>query len=150
MFPCSADTQPCDGPPSRLHYFDVKYNIGVLSRPKTESSPCCHFNHMFHAAACCVFKLIFHPSRHPAHPVSVRLRHPRDKSSLVTSFKTDIYMYKSQVQYKIPGTSICARYTHACGVRVVFLEHGGGALGIFKSPVCTCDQSIMGTFVRLT
>ena len=28
-------------------------------------------------------------------------------------------------------------YTHACGIWVVFLEHGGGALGIFKSPMCT-------------
>ena len=38
------------------------------------------------------------------------------------------------------------RYTHACGVWVVFPEHGGGALGIFKSPVCTYNQS--WTFVR--
>ena len=33
------------------------------------------------------------------------------------------------------------RYTHACGVCVVFLEHGGGALGIFKSPVFTYNQA---------
>ena len=33
------------------------------------------------------------------------------------------------------------RYTHACGVWVVFLEHGGGALGIFKSPVSTYKQA---------
>ena len=36
------------------------------------------------------------------------------------------------------------RYTHACGVWVVFLEHGGGALGIFKSPVCTYLRSNHG------
>ena len=33
------------------------------------------------------------------------------------------------------------RSAHACGVWVVFLEHGGGALGIFKSPVCTYNQA---------
>ena len=33
------------------------------------------------------------------------------------------------------------RYTYACGVWVVCLEHGGGALGIFKYPVCTYSQS---------
>ena len=33
------------------------------------------------------------------------------------------------------------RYAHACGVWVVFLEHGGGALGIFKSPVYTYNQA---------
>ena len=30
---------------------------------------------------------------------------------------------------------IHTRYTHACGVRVVILELGGGALGIFKSQI---------------
>ena len=40
------------------------------------------------------------------------------------------------------------RYTHACDVRVVDLEHGGGALGIFKSPVSTYNQS--WTSVRVT
>ena len=38
------------------------------------------------------------------------------------------------------------RYTHACGVWVVFLEHGGGALGIFKSPVCTKSSKQAWTF----
>ena len=40
--------------------------------------------------------------------------------------------------------AIHTRYTHACGVWVVFLEHGGGALGIFKSPVCTYLRSNHG------
>ena len=38
----------------------------------------------------------------------------------------------TRVHIKISTPSI---YVHACGVRVVFLEHG--ALGICKSPVCT-------------
>ena len=49
---------------------------------------------------------------------------------------------------KIPGRYVrtCmhnTRYTHACGVClwVVFLGHGCGALGIFKSPVCTYNQA---------
>ena len=32
------------------------------------------------------------------------------------------------------------RYAHACGVWGVLLEHGRGALGIFKSRVCTYSQ----------
>ena len=44
---------------------------------------------------------------------------------------------------KIPGAF--AVYTHACGVWVVFLEYGCGALGTFKLPVCTYNQS-MGPF----
>ena len=39
-------------------------------------------------------------------------------------------------------------YTHARGVWVDFLEHGGGAPGIFKSPVGTENQS--WTFVPFT
>ena len=97
---------------------------------------------MFHAGVCCVFRTVFSTHRHPtstnpAHPVSVPIRHPSDKSSAVTSFETDIYLHRKS--NKIPGTY--AVYTHACGVWVVFLEHGGGALGIFKSPVCTYNQA---------
>ena len=84
-------------------------------------------------------KLCFrHPaSTSPAHPVSVPVRHPSDKSSAVTSFETDIYLHRKC--NKIP--QVHTRYTHACGVWVVFLENGGGALGIFKSPVCTYNQA---------
>ena len=91
---------------------------------------------MFHAGACRVFWTVFSTHRHPAntnpaHPVSVSIRHPSDKSSAVTTFETDIYLRRKC--NKIPGTY--AVHTHACGVWVVSLEHGGGALGIFKSPV---------------
>ena len=33
------------------------------------------------------------------------------------------------------------RDTNACGVRVIFLKHGGALLAVFKSPVCTYNQS---------
>ena len=74
---------------------------------------------MFHTAAyCACLKLFFPPidiqqARHrhptsttysssPAHPVSVPIRHPSDKSSVVTSFETNIYIH---CKYnKIPGT----------------------------------------------
>ena len=79
-----------------------------------------------------------HPgSTSPARPVSVPIRRPSDRSSVFTSFETGIYLYIAHT-----------RYTHACGVWVVFLEYGGGAPGIFKSPVCTYNQS--WTFVRFT
>ena len=79
-----------------------------------------------------------HPaSTSPARPVSVPIRHPSDKSSVFTSFETGIHLYIAHT-----------RYAHACGVWVVFLEYGGGALGIFKSPVYTYNQS--WTSVRFT
>ena len=52
------------------------------------------------------------------------------KSSVVTSFETGICIHSKFS--KIPGTY--AVYTYACGVWVVFLEYGCGALGIVKSP----------------
>ena len=103
---------------------------------------------MFHAPACCVFKTVFSTHPHPAstidspaHPVSVP-SHPSGKSSVVTSFETDTATYTyiaNTTRYQVH-----TRYTHACGVWVVFLEHGGGALGIFKSPVCTYLRSNHG------
>ena len=47
--------------------------------------------------AVCVFKTVFFTHRHPAHPVSVPIRHPREISYVVTSFETDVYIYTSQV-----------------------------------------------------
>ena len=87
---------------------------------------------MFHAGACCVFKTVFPTHRHPAstspaHPVSVPIRHPSDQSSAVTSFEADIYIYIANAT----RCQVHTRYTHACGVRVAFLKHGGGALGRF-------------------
>ena len=95
---------------------------------------------MFHAGACSL-ELFFSTHRHaastnPARLVSVPIRHPSDKSSAVTSFETDIYIYiANATRYQVH-----TRYTHSCGV-CLFLEHGGGALGVFKSPVCTYDQA---------
>ena len=140
----------------RLYYTIFSVDIGVT--PKTAVS-LCHFNQMFHAGDCCVFKTVFSTHRHPAstvnspaHPVSVPIRHPGDKSSAVTSLETDTYyIYIPGIQVFIANATryqVHTRYTHACGVWVVFLEHGGGALGIFKPPVCTCNQS--WTFVRFT
>ena len=64
--------------------------------------------------------------------VSVPIRHPSDKNSVVTNFETGIYIHR---KYKIPGTY--AVYSCMWRLWVAFLEHGGGALGIFKSPVWT-------------
>ena len=88
----------------------------------------------------CVFKLFFPPiDIQHSHRVSVPTRYSREKNSVVTSFETDLYMH-------IAGTTRYTRYEleqrYTCGVRVVVLEHGGGALGVFKSPVCTHLQSI--------
>ena len=69
--------------------------------------------------------------------MSLPIRHPGDKSSAVTSFETDIYLHRKC--NKMPGTY--AVYSCVWRLGVVFLEHGGGALGIFKSPVCTYNQA---------
>ena len=68
--------------------------------------------------------------------MSVPIRHPSDKNSIlvVTSFET--YTFQVHHKYnKMPGTY--AVYSCVWCLWVVFLEHGGGAPGIFKSPVCT-------------
>ena len=58
--------------------------------------------------AVCVFKTAFpthpHPALVPAHPVSVPIRYPSDKSSVVTSFETDMYIHRKH--NKIPGTYV--------------------------------------------
>ena len=56
---------------------------------------------MFHAGVCFVFRTVFSTHRHPAstnpaHPVSVPIRHPSDKSSAITSFETDILTSQMQ------------------------------------------------------
>ena len=97
-----------------------------------------------------------HPSTSSKHyiiqhtqSVSVPIRHPSDKGCsvlVVTSFETDIYrpIYIHR-KYQIPGPEVHTYAVYSCVWRlwVVFLEHGGGALGIFKSPVCTksCNQA---------
>ena len=86
----------------RLDYTIFSVDIGVTDcRNLKQPSLCCHFNHMFHAAACFVFRTVFSTHRHPAstnpaHPVSVPIRHPSDKSSAITSFETDILTSQMQ------------------------------------------------------
>ena len=63
------------------------------------------------------------------------IRHPIDKSSVLSQASRQIYIRR---KYKIPGTY--AVYSCVWGLWVVFLERGGEALGIFKSPVCTYNQ----------
>ena len=76
---------------------------------------------------------IFDSFRHPV-PASVPIRHPRETQTLCMS-QTSTQTYTSQALSKIPYNP------HACGARVVFVEHGGGSLGIFESPVFVYDQS---------
>ena len=91
----------------------------------------------------CVCLNAFFTPQYPAHPVSVPI-HPSDENSVVTSFETDICIASTTTRYQVRT----GYAHHACGIRVVFLEHGGGALGIFKSPVCTYNLS--WTSVRFT
>ena len=56
---------------------------------------------------CCLLRVletVFSTHRHPAHPVSVPIRHPSDKSSVVTSFETDIYIPGTRKYNKKPST----------------------------------------------
>ena len=57
-----------------------------------------------------------------------------------TSFETDLYIHR---KYQIPGRYIHTYAVCSCVWRlwVVFLGHGGGALGIFKPSVCTYNQA---------
>ena len=65
----------------------------------------------FHAGACCVFGTVFSTHRHPAstnpaHPVSVPIRLPSDKSSAVTSLESHIYIANAT------RFQVHTRYTH--------------------------------------
>ena len=66
--------------------------------------------------------------------VSVPIRYPSDQSS-APSFETDIYIHIHRKFNKIQGTY--AVYSCVWRLWVAFLQLDGGALGIFKSPVCT-------------
>ena len=73
--------------------------------------------------------------------MSVPIRHPSDKSYVlvVTSFETYVYIPVRHKYNEVPGTY--AVYACVWRLWVVFLEHGGWALGIFKSRVCTYNQA---------
>ena len=92
---------------------------------------------MFHAAgASCLFRTVFSTHRHPAsannpaHPAVCPCRFViLATHALQSQASRQTYIYiANATRYQVH-----TRYTHACGVWVVFLEHGGGALGIFKS-----------------
>ena len=76
----------------------------------------------------CFIKLLFLPIdiHHTQCPYRLVILE-RDKSSEVANFETDICIAKCLKQ-----DTRCIRYTHACGVWAVFLEHGRGTLGITK------------------
>ena len=102
-------------------------------------------NHTFRPAACCVcLKLFFPPINIQHHPVSVPIRRPSDKRSVVTSFETDIIY----IHIYIANTTI-TRYTlyeyvvYSCVLRSS-CAHGTWRRGSwhFNSPVCTYLQSI--------
>ena len=74
--------------------------------------------------------------------VSVPIRRPSDKNSVSHKLRD-----RHIVRIYIVNTTTCqvhisyAVYSRVWRLCVVFLEHGGGALGIFKSPVCTYNQA---------
>ena len=62
--------------------------------------------------------------------------HAIDKSTVVKSFETGACIHRKY--NKMPGAyAVC---TNECGIWVVLLEYGCGALGIFKSPAFTYNQ----------
>ena len=72
--------------------------------------------------------------RHPAHPVSVPIRHARERQRLCRHKLRDRFMHRNDYN-QIPHTyGVLMHVVSGC-----FLGHGG-ALGIFKSSVCTCIQ----------
>ena len=92
------------------------------------------------------FNTVFPPHRHPAHPVSVSIRHISDQSSVVISFETDMHIHRKY--NKIPEAH--TRYTHACGVRVVFLRWGSWHFqvtsSLLQSIMNLCPLHIMSIF----
>ena len=86
----------------RIDYTIFSLDIGD-GRDQEKLSLCCHFNHVRTCSprCClpCVQNCFFHPSTSstidsPAHRVSARIRQPGDKSSVVTSFETDLCVHR--------------------------------------------------------
>ena len=112
----------------RLDYTTFSLECRCDWRDEKQPSLCCHFNHMFHAAACCVLKLLFLP---------IDIQHTQwqcrfvilETKALYSQAPRQTYIYIASTATRYQGHT---RYTHASGVLVIFLEHGGGALGIFQ------------------
>ena len=104
--------------------------------------------HAFKRTSSCVFSTHRHEAstfNSPAHPVSVRADSSSSRQWTLNSHKLrDRHVYIHR-KYKIPGAYIRGILICTCvwRLRVVFLEHGGGALGLFISLVCTYLQSSM-------
>ena len=81
------------------------------------------------------------PSTSPAHPVPVPIRHASDKSSVVTSFETDVCIHRKY--NKVPGAYMRGIYLVLMRVAsgLFSWSYGCGSLGIFKSPAFTYNQS---------
>ena len=80
---------------------------------------------------CVFYQTVFSPIDipYPSHPLSVPIRHPRERKKNICSNKVrDRYIRREC--YKQDTRRI--RYAHACGVWAAFLQHAGGTLGIIK------------------
>ena len=87
----------------------------------------------------CFLNCFLHPSSSSTRVVRADSTHPinRDKKALYDSHRLIHRKHAVLQQY-----AVYIRFTHACGVLVVFLQHCDGARGFFKSPVCTYDQAV--------
>ena len=102
---------------------DVTRNSCLFAVTSTDMS---HAFERTRSSYCCVF------STH-RHQASTAVKHTQSVCPC------RFVILATQESHKIPG----AYGVYSCVWRlcVVFLEHGGGALGIFKSPVCTYNQA---------
>ena len=93
-------------------------------------------------SSCCVFSTHRHqalqqsstPSQCPRRFVILAQR----KLCIGTSFETETYIFNANTRYQVHTYAV---YSCVWRLWVVFQEHGGGALGIFKSPICTYNQA---------
>ena len=89
------------------------------------------------------------PSQHRSlRPLSTYLGHSTLATKALYSHKLrDRHIYTSQTHQTIPGTYNAVYSSCVWRLWVVFLEHGGGVLGIFKSPVCALTYNQAWTFL---
>ena len=106
---------------------------------------------MFHPAACCACLKLFFPPINIQHTQCLCRFVVLATKALLSqaSRQTYIYIYTWQIQQLISTHYLSTWYAHACCVRVVQMEQGGGALGIFKPPVCTYLYNQSRTFCQL-
>ena len=110
---------------SKVYTLNTTLSLSVLRNSTFAAVSIC--------AHCCA------PARDCCSELSMQRRTDHELASCIRR-ETDIYMHHKYRDTRYIHT-LYVVYSCVWRLWVVFLEHGGGALGIFKSPACIYNQA---------